>query len=117
MDAERRAALCKRTWDAPAAKREAKAAGLRAVQRNINQRHGVDALREGLIVRSCPEDLRLRVVGECLQRHGSWPAEAADLGEDDRFARLYLQSALARRHASAPTGEQLSPGDVAQWQQ
>ena len=28
-----------------------------------------------------------------------------------------MQSALARRHASALTGEQLSPGDVAQWQQ
>ncbi|CAK0852500.1 unnamed protein product, partial [Prorocentrum cordatum] len=117
LDAERRAALCRRTRDAQATKREAWAAGMRAAQKDIPRSRGVDSLREDLLVRTCPEDLRLRVVGECIQRHGGWPSEAADLGEDDHFARLYLLSALSRRHASALTGEQLSPGDAAQWQQ
>ncbi|CAK0803316.1 unnamed protein product [Prorocentrum cordatum] len=117
MDADRREALRRRTWSSMAALHEAKVWGMRATQRDIQRPQGVDALRDELLVRSCPEDLRLRVVGECLQRRGGWPAEAADLGGDDLWARRYLHSAMARRYASASTGEQLLPGDVARWQQ
>ena len=87
-DADRREALHRRTWTSTAVLHEANAAGMRAASKDVNQRHGVDALREELLVRSCPEDLRLRVVGERLQRRGGWPSEAADLGEDANFARL-----------------------------
>ena len=69
-------------------------------------------LRELVLVRSCPETLRITVVTEFVQRHGRTPEHTV---EAEAFAYKYLQSALARRHVANDTGEQLNTADVSSW--
>ena len=116
LDADRRLALHQRTWEAGAVLREAKAMGVLVRQQDVPKKDGVDAVRQMLFLRCCPEDLRLRVVSEYLDRHGDWPPGERGLPPDD-WASSYLQSALSRRHASDATGEQLSPSCLTLWQQ
>ena len=69
-------------------------------------------LRERILQRTCPEDLRLAVVAEFLHAECRLPAGTSDA---ERAAHGYLGSALGRRYVSTDSGEQLSPAQVAQW--
>ena len=69
-------------------------------------------LKERILLRTCPEDLRLAVVAEFLRTEGRLPA---DVSVAERAAHLYLGSALRRRYASTDSGEQLTSAQVAQW--
>ena len=69
-------------------------------------------LRERILQRTCPEDLRLAVVAEFLRAEGRLPVDASDA---ERAAHGYLGSALGRRYVSTDSGEQLSRAQIAQW--
>ena len=71
----------------------------------------IDELRNRILCRTCPEELRIDVVREFLHTQQRAPGETAE--EDAPFR--YLQSALGRLHLSTESGEQLSDGQVAQW--
>ena len=69
-------------------------------------------LQNSVFVRTCPEQLRLEVVEEFVDAQGRLP-HPNTAGEE--FAAAYVESALARRHVSCATGEQLTGLQVGRW--
>ena len=90
--------------------------GLGAAVKSCHARREKDELasvvKERVLLRSCPEDLRLAVVAEFVGQHGRLPS--GDV-EAEAFAWHYVDSALGRRHATTGSGEQLTARKVHEW--
>ena len=74
--------------------------------------NSANAIVDMILLRTCPEELRLEVVQECIAAKHRRPDPA---NEDEVHAAQYLASALRRRHVGDDSGEQLSLSDVAEW--
>ena len=70
------------------------------------------AFKRRVLVAACPEDLRLAVVKELVERECRLPDPAT---EAESFAHAYLHSALSRRHVGDSSGEPLTSEQVGQW--
>ena len=73
------------------------------------------ALREGVLLYECPEELRLDVVEEFLSNEKRLPCADAQCLREQRAA-LYFDSALARKHQGTPTGPILAPAARKAWE-
>ena len=81
--------------------------GVRCVKTDLK------AVKNKVLVVSCPEQLRLEVVEEIVEREGRLPSAGVDA---EFFAHAYVESALERRHISAESGEQLTGAQVIRWE-
>jgi hypothetical protein len=71
-------------------------------------------IKQEVLLHECPEDLRIAVVGECLEMSHRVPAhDARSIAE--HYASLYIDSALARQHVSTSTGPQLTHKEHLAW--
>ncbi|MCH2137404.1 MAG: hypothetical protein MK101_12660, partial [Phycisphaerales bacterium] len=70
-------------------------------------------LRALILVRTCPEELRLSVVEEFVAKEGRLPSGDVPAEEE---AHAYVESAVTRRHRSNDTGEQLCMQQVHDWE-
>ena len=104
-DAARRSMHLQRLRDRVAVQHDAKTVGLCA-------KGNIAALREAVLVRACPERLRQDVAMEIIMSRQRLPGSDV---EYEKYACSYVTSALARRHVSTPTGEQLSNEQVEHW--
>ena len=77
-----------------------------------NKGRRVTRHKESDIFYSCPEELRRAVVSEIVTHHKRLPRGDVDA---ERAARQYLDSAMARRWHSTPSGEQLTTQEVNAW--
>ena len=105
-DAERRSSHLERLRDRAAVQHEAKNLG-------VCSKGSLGPLKEKVLHRACPEQLRVEVVAEIIVARRRLPA--AD-EECERHALAYVEGALARRYVSASAGEQLSPEQVRRWE-
>ena len=81
---------------------------------HIHRRRGeaAAALKERILLRSCPEDLRIAVASEFVAQHGRLPNAELDA---ERSVRQYVDSALARRWLTTDSGEQLTQRHISEW--
>jgi len=90
--------------------------GLSAAVKSCHARRekneAVSIVKDRVLLRSCPEDLRLAMVTEFVEQHGRLPSEDV---EAERAARQYVDSALGRRWLTTATGEHLSARQVSAW--
>ncbi len=73
-----------------------------------------EQIREAVLLHECPEELRLAVAEEFVQREGRLPRLLRGSFYEDVAAR-YVNSALERRHRSEASGPQLREDEVAAW--
>ena len=71
------------------------------------------AFKEQVLLRTCPEELRLGVVEEFVVRAGRLPDSSV---EAEEIAASYVTSALGRRYVSIESGEQLSRAHANMWE-
>eukprot|EP00973_Karenia_brevis_P057631 8017664-Karenia_brevis.AAC.1 len=78
------------------------------------QGQGFKELKDRIILRSCPEELRIAVVAEFVSKAHRLPS--ADDAAAGSMAWQYLHSALGRRHLTTDSGEQLTAQQVSAWE-
>ena len=105
-DAQRRSFHLERLRDRVAVQQEAKKAGIKA-------KGSIGILRDTILHRSCPEQLRGAVVAEIIAARQRLPV--VDV-ECEAPAYAYVEGALARRHLSTSVGEQLTAEQIRQWE-
>ena len=114
QDAERRLRVLRGMRGNSQALKLAKSLGMKGQTLGIRGQAAYEDLRQRILTRSCPEDLRLKVVSEFIDAQGRLPRVGV---QDGQHARAYLDSALDRRYVSSNSGEQLSLIAAAEWQE